>query len=79
MDATTRQARKGPQGISARTEEMANLRTRAGLSLTDLADRAGISLGHMSNVAHGRRRISPRGAARVATVLNVDIPDVFHT
>ena len=52
------------------------LRERAremGLSMGELADRVGVSRGFMSDVARGRRNLSPRMQARVEKVLDAPV------
>ena len=70
--------RPGPQGLAAKPTAITQSRTRAGLSVTDLARAVGLSHGHISNVENGRRRVSPRHAAAIAEAVGAEIGDLFQ-
>jgi plasmid maintenance system antidote protein VapI len=48
--------------------------SKSGRSLTATARHIGISHGQLSNALAGRRRLSPPAAARLADLLEVDLP-----
>jgi transcriptional regulator with XRE-family HTH domain len=47
------------------------VRQSQGLTLTDVAKRAGVSPGHLSRVERGRRGLSVEALARLAKVLDL--------
>jgi transcriptional regulator with XRE-family HTH domain len=49
------------------------LRERSGLSVTALADLAGIKQAHLSNIEAGRRRASAEVAVALARALKVEL------
>jgi transcriptional regulator with XRE-family HTH domain len=49
------------------------IRERSGLTVSALAELAGISQPHLSNIERGRRMASPEVAARLAEVLRVPL------
>lgn len=49
------------------------LRERSGLTVTALADAAGIKQSHLSNIEAGRRNPSPDVAVAIARALKVDV------
>lgn len=49
------------------------IRERSGLSITALADLAGIKQAHLSNIEAGRRRPSPEVAKALASALKVEL------
>lgn len=60
------------------------LRTRTGITLRDLAARAGITNGYLSKLEHGQANGTGPVLARVAAALEVDVsaittPGVTHT
>ena len=74
-------ARVEPALLANRQGSIANggssyIRERArelGLSMEELADRVGVSRGYMSDVARGRRNLSPHMQARVEAVLDAPV------
>ena len=59
-----------PNGGSTYIRERAR---ELGLSMEELADRVGVSRGYMSDVARGRRNLSPHMQARVEAVLGAPV------
>ena len=59
-----------PNGGSTYIRERAR---ELGLSMEELADRVGVSRGYMSDVARGRRNLSPHMQARVEAVLDAPV------
>lgn len=49
------------------------IRERSGLSVTDAAGTAGISVAHLINVEAGRRNVSPSTARAIAKTLKVPL------
>lgn len=49
------------------------IRERSGLSVTALAEAAGIRQSHLSNIEAGRRRASPEVAVALARALKVEL------
>ncbi len=49
------------------------IRERSGLSVTGLAEAAGIGQAHLSNIEAGRRRASAEVAVSLAKALKVDL------
>ena len=74
-------ARVEPALLANRQGSIANggstfIRERArelGMSMEELADRVGVSRGYMSDVARGRRNLSPHMQARVEAVLDAPV------
>lgn len=52
-------------------------RIEAGLSQTDLAEKAGVSKSHLSDVENGRAGFSPKNLKKIAEVLDCTIPDLL--
>lgn len=52
-------------------------RIEAGLSQTDLAEQAGVSKSHVSDVENGRAGFSPKNLKAIAEVLGCKIPDLL--
>lgn len=52
-------------------------RIEAGLSLTALAERAGVTKSHICDVEHGRANFSPAKLGRIADVLGCAIADLM--
>lgn len=52
-------------------------RIELGLSQTDLAERAGVSKSHVSDVENGRAGFSPKNLKAIADVLGCTIPDLL--
>lgn len=55
------------------------IRERSGLSVTALADAAGIKQAHLSNIEAGRRRASPEVAKALAAALKVDLVAILSS
>jgi transcriptional regulator with XRE-family HTH domain len=61
------------------------IRERSGLSVSELARRAGLSQPHLSNIEAGKRRASPAAVRQLAEALHVPLlalladPDSEHT
>ncbi len=53
-------------------EALREFRTMRGLSLTQLAEKTGISDGNLSKMEHGKRSIGPRSARKLAQALACD-------
>ncbi len=53
------------------------IRERSGLSVTDAATDAGISVAHLINVEAGRRNVSPSTAAAIAKTLKVPLAAIL--
>lgn len=71
-------ARRTPDDVGAIGARIRTLRTDKGLSLTELAGRAGISKSYLSTIEHGSG--SRPGAAvlhKIATALGVTLADVL--
>lgn len=71
-------APRAPDDVRAIGTRVRTLRTDKGLSLTELADRAGISKSYLSTIEHGSG--SRPGAAvlhKIATALGVTLADVL--
>ncbi|NML55303.1 helix-turn-helix transcriptional regulator [Streptomyces sp. R302] len=58
-------------------KRLARRRVEAGLSMTDLGQRAGVSKQHVSMVERGRANFSPRNMAKIATALDCTIADLL--
>ena len=52
-------------------------RVEAGLSMTDLGLKAGVSKGHVSMVERGVANFSPRNLVKIANVLQCTIDDLI--
>ncbi|WP_107429466.1 helix-turn-helix domain-containing protein [Streptomyces sp. Amel2xC10] len=52
-------------------------RIEAGLSVTELARKAGVTKSHLSYVELGKAGFSPRNLKAIATVLGCTIPDLL--
>ncbi|MGW6292424.1 helix-turn-helix domain-containing protein [Streptomyces sp. NPDC055058] len=52
-------------------------RIRAGLSVTDLARKAGVSKSHLSSVELGKAGFSPKNLKAVADVLHCTVDDLL--
>ena len=59
------------------TKSLIEIRIRKGLNQTELAARAGITGGFMSQIERGLYRPSPRVAHRIAEVLEVGFDEIF--
>lgn len=68
----------GPQGITAKPGVIRRRRTAAGLSVTTLAQRCGISRPHLSNVERGRRACGVDTAGCIAAQLGAKVTDLFN-
>lgn len=55
------------------------IRERSGLSVTALADAAGIKQAHLSNIEAGRRRASPEVTKALAAALKIDLVAILAT
>jgi transcriptional regulator with XRE-family HTH domain len=53
------------------------IRERSGLSITALADLAGVERSTISNIEAGRRTASPELAVSIAKALKVDLPAIL--
>lgn len=69
---THREDSKMPMPALERKAEL----VRAGVTLSAIARKAGVSLSHVSEVMYGRRR-SPRIEQAIADALKLDVSDVF--
>lgn len=49
------------------------LRERSGLTVTSLAEQAGIGQAHLSNIEAGRRKASPEVVVALARALKIDV------
>ncbi|MGW0574805.1 helix-turn-helix domain-containing protein [Streptomyces sp. NPDC002920] len=61
-------------------EDRKGLRRRriaAGLSQTDLAEKAGVSKSQLSDVENGRAGFSPKNLKAIADVLDCEVPDLL--
>lgn len=52
-------------------------RIAAGLSITDLAQQAGVSKSHLSDVENGRAGFSPRNLKAIADILGCEVHDLL--
>ena len=57
-------------------ENLSTLRAKAGLSVTELARRAGVNAGSISRIERGMQSPSLATALRIATVLEVDVAEI---
>lgn len=53
------------------------IRERSGLTVSALAEAAGIKQAHLSNVEAGRRNASPEVVVALAKALKVDLPAIL--
>lgn len=53
------------------------IRERSGLTVSALAESAGIKQAHLSNVEAGRRNASPEVVVALAKALKVDLPAIL--
>ena len=53
------------------------IRERSGMTVTALAEAAGIRQAHLSNIEAGRRQPSPDVAVSLARALRVDLPIIL--
>lgn len=58
-------------------ERLKRRRITAGLSQTALAEKAGVTNSHISQVERGKKGFSPANLARLATALDCDIADLM--
>ena len=63
--------------LVVKTNSLIEIRIRKGLNQTELAARAGITGGFMSQIERGLYRPSPRVAHRIAEVLGVSFDELF--
>ena len=63
--------------LGVRTNKLIELRIKQGLSQTDLAGRAGITSGYMSQIESGLSTPSPKVAKLIAEVLRTDFDTIF--
>lgn len=54
------------------------IRERSGLTVTALAERAGIRQSHLSNIEAGRRNASPDVIVALARELAIDLPAILR-
>lgn len=54
------------------------IRQRSGMSVTSLADAAGIKQAHLSNIEAGRRKASPAVIVALARALKVELPAILR-
>lgn len=57
-------------------ENLSTLRAKAGLSVTELARRAGVNAGSISRIERGMQSPSLATALQIATVLEVDVAEI---
>jgi transcriptional regulator with XRE-family HTH domain len=57
--------------------EFRRRRVEAGLSQTDLAEKAGVSKSHLSDVERGQAGFSPKNLKAIAEILGCTIPDLL--
>ncbi len=57
-------------------ENLSTLRAKAGLSVTELARRAGVNAGSISRIERGMQSPSLATALQIATVLAVDVAEI---
>lgn len=50
---------------------------RRGLTITEVADRVGVSRGHFSDVLHGRRGMTPRLARDLSRATGIPLADIL--
>lgn len=53
------------------------IRERSGMSVTRLAQEAGIKQSHLSNIEAGRRKASPELVVALARALKVELPAIL--
>jgi transcriptional regulator with XRE-family HTH domain len=53
------------------------IRERSGLTVTALAEQAGIKQAHLSNIEAGRRNAGPDVIVALATALKVELPAIL--
>lgn len=53
------------------------IRQRSGMSVTALAEAAGIKQPHLTNIEAGRRNASPDVVVALASALKVDLPAIL--
>ena len=63
--------------LEVRTDKLAELRIKQGLSQTELARGAGITGGYMSQIESGLSTPSPKVAKLIAEVLRTDFDTIF--
>jgi transcriptional regulator with XRE-family HTH domain len=63
--------------LAVKTKVLIETRIRRGLSQTELAARAGISSGYISQIERGLYGPSPRVAKRIAMALGVGFDSIF--
>ncbi|MBS3909199.1 MAG: helix-turn-helix transcriptional regulator [Actinobacteria bacterium] len=63
--------------LIVKTKILIGIRIRKGLNQTELAARAGITGGFMSQIERGIYRPSPRTAYRIAEALEVGFDEIF--
>ena len=57
-------------------QNLSTLRAKAGLSVTELARRAGVNAGSISRIERGMQSPSLATALQIATVLEVDVAEI---
>lgn len=55
------------------------IRERSGMSVTLLAERAGIKQAHLSNIEAGRRKASEELIVALASALKCDLPSILRS
>lgn len=53
------------------------IRERSGMTVTALAEAAGVKQSHLSNIEAGRRNASPDVVVALASALKVDLPAIL--
>lgn len=53
------------------------IRQRTGLTVTALAEAAGIGQAHLSNIESGRRKASPEVVIALAEALRIELPAIL--
>lgn len=53
------------------------IRERSGVSVTRLAEQAGVKQAHLSNIEAGRRKASPELAVALAKALKCELPAIL--
>lgn len=53
------------------------IRERSGMTVTSLAEQAGIGQSHLSNIEAGRRKAGPDVVVKLARALKVELPAIL--
>lgn len=63
--------------LKVKIEQLIEIRIRKGMSQTELASKAGITSGYVSQIEHGHYSPSPKAAHRIARALGVEFDEIF--